>query len=430
MIILVLYTINYRDVRNTIAEHTFCFRKYLKNDLVLYLNIDDRIPFYAKYFSYDAVLLHYTFLSQRFLNDKKRWQRLINELKKFKGFKVAMPQDDYDGTDQLCYLFNQCHIKTLFTVFDKKEDYTKAYKKAKTLKEIITVLTGYVDDMAVKRLSTMIKPFKERKIDIGYRARKLPYYFGKHGQLKHKIATLFLSRLKNSTVNYDITSTNKGSDKDNVFYDKDWYKFLLKCKAFLGCESGSSILDNTGIFKKKVLVYMEAHPKASFSEVQKKCFPNSDGEINCFVISPRHFEACMTKTLQILVEGNYNNILVPEKHYIPLKKDFSNYQSVVKLLKNQKYCEKIIDNAYKDIIISKKYHYSNFAKLVRNNIYKNLKTKKDSLIDMILFQLLSFIYNIRNTWTYYNFRKFIYYCYLFIRGRLKLSFNIHSNIHK
>ncbi|MBT8506740.1 hypothetical protein B1F79_04690 [Coxiella-like endosymbiont of Rhipicephalus sanguineus] len=45
-------------------------------------------------------------------------------------------------------------------------------------------------------------------------------------------------------------------------------------------------------------------------------------------ISPRHFEAVATKTLQILYEGEYSNILKPWVHYVPLKKDYSNFDEV------------------------------------------------------------------------------------------------------
>jgi hypothetical protein len=40
------------------------------------------------------------------------------------------------------------------------------------------------------------------------------------------------------------------------------------------------------------------------------------------------FEACMMRTAQVLLEGYYNGIFEPWKHYIPIKKDCSNLDQV------------------------------------------------------------------------------------------------------
>ena len=45
-------------------------------------------------------------------------------------------------------------------------------------------------------------------------------------------------------------------------------------------------------------------------------------------ISPRHFEASALRLCQILLEGKYSGVMRPMVHYIPLKKDFSNFDEV------------------------------------------------------------------------------------------------------
>ena len=49
-------------------------------------------------------------------------------------------------------------------------------------------------------------------------------------------------------------------------------------------------------------------------------------------ISPRHFEAAAFRICQVLFEGEYSGVLRPMVHYIPLKKDFSNFDQVVGLI--------------------------------------------------------------------------------------------------
>jgi hypothetical protein len=46
-------------------------------------------------------------------------------------------------------------------------------------------------------------------------------------------------------------------------------------------------------------------------------------------ISSRHFDAAGTGTVQILLEGRYNDILEAGVHYLPLREDFSNIDAVM-----------------------------------------------------------------------------------------------------
>ena len=60
--------------------------------------------------------------------------------------------------------------------------------------------------------------------------------------------------------------------------------------------------------------YVKNHPDADYDEIERNCFPGMDGTFKGVAISPRHLEACATETCQILIEGHYNGILVPDKH--------------------------------------------------------------------------------------------------------------------
>jgi hypothetical protein len=359
MRILVLYTINDTSVRNTVLEHLYAFKKYAPEAKFHYCNVRNRVPRCLASIHYDGIILHYTFLSRRFALDTNEWKELVSGIGALKGHKVAIPQDEYDATDKLCYLFKEHGVKTVCTCFHRKEDYLKAYPPEQTgIQYYIPVLTGYVDEEAVAKIEAQAKPYNARLIDIGYRSRKLPYYFGKHSQLKTRIAEVFKKKLKNIEGTYDIANTG---GQGLTFFGKDWYAFLLRCKAFLGCEGGASMIDRTGEIRKKVEAYTAKKPDSSFEEVEENCFPGQDHTIECFTFSPRHFEAIITKTCQVLVEGNYSGVLNPHEHYIPVKKDFSDIDKVLTLLKDEKYCQKIIDTAYDDIILKGEYTYRKFA---------------------------------------------------------------------
>ena len=50
--------------------------------------------------------------------------------------------------------------------------------------------------------------------------------------------------------------------------------------------------------------------------------------IDLRTISPRHFEAAAFRVCQVLFEGRYAGVMEPMRHYIPLRKDFSNFDEV------------------------------------------------------------------------------------------------------
>ena len=187
--ILVLYfkMVRHRD-RNTIDEHLHSFRRYVKDVEFHYFNAANGIPRYLTYPDYDGVILHYTFLAVRWSKELyDDWSKTIKRLKALKGYKVGIPQDEYAETDVLCKLFRDYDVKTVFTCFFE-EDYDKAYPSEKVpLEHLITVFPGYIDEEEAGKLQTFCEGSEERSIDLGYRARKLPYWLGRHGQLKHEI---------------------------------------------------------------------------------------------------------------------------------------------------------------------------------------------------------------------------------------------------
>jgi hypothetical protein len=355
--------------RNTVDEHLYCFKRYIDDIQFHYFNGANGIPWYLTKARFDCVILHYTFLATRWSRSfYLRWNNAIKNLKRIPGYKVAIPQDEYAESDTLCDIFNEYAIGTVFTCFGS-HDYARIYSKEKvTLEHLITVLPGYIDENAVNRLKFIDNKNTDRPIDLGYRARRLPFWLGRHGQLKYEIGQVFLEKTKDSGLRVDIST-----DEREAFLGKDWYRFLGRCRAVLGCEGGASLLDPTGEIHLNVDRYLKNNPDATFEEVEKKYFPQQDFNIHLFTLSPRHFECAITKTCQILLEGDYGGIFVPGIHYIELKKDYSNIDQVIEKLSNKEYCARIADNAYGDIVESEKYTYKIFA----NQVIEHIKSVAD-----------------------------------------------------
>src|SRR5262249_22203739 len=119
-----------------------------------------------------------------------------------------------------------------------------------------------------------------------------------------------------------------------------------------------------GSIRIKTLEFVEKNPDATLVEIEAACFPGLDGTLALFALSPRHLEACATRTCQILIEGNYNGVLRPWEHYIPLKRDFSNLDEVLEIVKRDELRPAMIERAYTDIVASARFTYERFAHYV------------------------------------------------------------------
>jgi hypothetical protein len=164
-------------------------------------------------------------------------------------------------------------------------------------------LTGYIDDAMARRCATQLRPIAARTHDIVYRATQLPYWFGSHGQLKHRIAEVVGAR----ATAHDLTTDISTRWEDTIFGD-GWSDFLMTGRSVIGAESGSSVLDRRGEIQSRIRTLLAEQPTLSFDEVARE-LPEGWDSWRFFAISPRHLEAVVTKTAQILVEGTYSGVL-------------------------------------------------------------------------------------------------------------------------
>ena len=376
---LVIYSLKRLKVRNTLVEHLFSFKKYSSCSFD-YLNVKRQIPFWVNKKCYDFIILHYSFLAdERFDHNIDPWKLKSKRVKEFDSIKIAMPQDEYQFSDRLYDLFSSAGIDIIYTLYNRDDDIRKVYLKSKKYNPIIKkVLTGYIDDNAIKFFKNSPN-LNTRKIDFAYRARSLMENHGKHASYKVLIPKKLKKYLNKKGFNIDIEygDDDISSLSKSTKLGKDWFKFLISSKFILGSESGVSLLDVDGCIQKKVFEYKLNNPKASFNEIENNCFKNIDFNISYFMLGPKNFEAILSKTLQILIEGEYNNILKPSKHYIELKKDFSNIDEIIKITNDLNFCQKFVDDAKEDILKNKNLYYKTFVNDIIKEIYNiNNKPKK------------------------------------------------------
>ncbi|MEY3420320.1 MAG: hypothetical protein RIR48_600 [Bacteroidota bacterium] len=378
MNILVLYDLVEFSSRNTIIEHLKSFERY-SNHKVFYFNVAFGVPEWVEDASFELIVYHYTICGLKWSRPETALFSVdIRRLGRIKGYKIAIPQDEYVHNIYACKFFKEQGISSIFTCFFK-EDYAKAYPEELTgITHIETVLPGYLDEFALQNWGTKVKNHSERSIDLGYRARKNPYWLGRLGVYKWKVAEVF--KQSNDTLIKDISTLPK-----DVFTGDEWYKFLMRCRCVLGTESGSTLLDFDGSIRKAVNKYQKENPNASFEQCEDSCFKGLDGNINLSTVSPRHFEAMLTRTCQVLVEGKYADILVPDRHYIPIKKDFSNVDEVVNKIKDVKLCETIANTCYEEIVGTAKITYRDFIEQILNSVIQKIEYQPSDEKILLLF---------------------------------------------
>ena len=220
-------------------------------------------------------------------------------------------------------------------------------------------------------LSKKVLPVSKRRIDVGYRTRKTPYSLGQLGYEKWFISEEFYRRSANKNLVLDI-SIKEGER----LYGEAWNKFLASCRSIIGVESGASIIDFDGKLEKEVNRYLEKNPKASFEEVFDLFLKPHEGSLYLNQISPRCFEAAALKTPMILFEGNYSGILKADRHFIPLKKDFSNFEEVLRKLRDNLFLQKMADRTYKEIALNDRYSYKSFIKKIDQILSEEFSKRK------------------------------------------------------
>ncbi|MGH9960193.1 MAG: hypothetical protein ACREBC_24230, partial [Pyrinomonadaceae bacterium] len=226
-----------------------------------------------------------------------------------------------------------------------------------------TVLAGYLDPESVSRIERKKSKVAQRDIDIGYRAWKAEYWLGEHGVHKARIADVFERAALERGLKTDISIRD-----EDVLAGDGWFDFLVRCRATIGVEGGASVLDRNGEIKRGVEDYLKQYPQSSFEQTRRCCFPNDDHKIGLACISPRHLEACATETCQFLIEGRYNDILVPWRDYIPIKKDYSNVAEALEVLTDHSKMRGITSTAYKEVVCSNRWTYEKFVDEIEETI--------------------------------------------------------------
>jgi len=307
---------------------------------------------------FDVVVLHF---SVQLFSD---WPLtpLAGQLRRFTGLKAAFLQDEYERTEATRQALEALQITLVFTcvpVAEREKFYPQHRFSHITF---VGVLAGYVPLDIERRQRLALSP-GERPTEIGYRGRQLAYWYGSLAMEKWWIGRDVDALCRARRVVSDI-----GWSEADRLYGDDWYRFLGRCVATLGCESGANLIDEYGDVRLAVEKYLESRPEADFEEVRVACFKELDGITRMNQISPRVFEAIAMRTALILFEGGYSGIVEPGRHYFALKKDHSNFDDAVRFIRDPALVGAMTDRAFADIVASGRYGHESLAATFDNGL--------------------------------------------------------------
>jgi hypothetical protein len=190
---------------------------------------------------------------------------------------------------------------------------------------------------------------------VGYRGRPLPVRYGQLGIEKVEIGKRVKAYCKSKGLKCDIA----WGEEDRIYGDR-WYTFITNCRGMLGTESGSNVFDWSGTLGDEVTAYQKNKPNASPETIYSEVISHYEVPGLMNQASPRIFEMIAARTAMILFEGEYSGVIQPDRHFIALKKDFSNLDEVFEKLLDDSWVDAMTERAKADILESGKYSYANF----------------------------------------------------------------------
>ncbi|GKT21342.1 glycosyltransferase [Acidovorax sp. SUPP3334] len=322
---------------------------------------------------FSGIIIHNS-ISYDVVNLRVLDARLSIKLKDFNGLKILLKQDENHKFRELAEYVGQTRFDLILTCLPSSE-IEKIYPKDVVGEvKFQRMFTGYVTP-TLRAINA--KPLNQREITIGYRGSIQPLSFGRLAYEKRSIGEKVICDL-NGVANIRLDISSKWEDRLGT---DAWFDFLGNCKATLGAESGASVFDIDGSLKSKCTLAEQTlgvfREDADYAESYLKYIVDLEGTVNYNQISPRHFEAAATRTLQLLYPGEYSGIFLPGIHYLELARDHSNILEVISFLQNDAAVMEITEQAHKDIVMNPSFWIEGFVAMLDKCIEELLSVEAD-----------------------------------------------------
>ena len=332
-------------MRTGVEQHLRALRRLPGQNRVLAYNATRGAPSWLRQFKPDAVILHTTFLGLRWIE----------------GFERR--RGDRNGSGSCAVRKSRCRRTTTTTRRCSTSGSTSSGSTSCSHLSRSTParsfpyratgghhegLTGYVDDTIV-RTGRRPSRLESRHLTSSI-ARPTPLLVRQPRPVEARIGQVAADSASRLGLRTDISTR-----PDDAILGDRWLEFLASGRAVVGGESGSSVVDPTSGKE------AGARPTAARARLDLRRgdarMPSGWDAYRFVALSPRHLEAALTGTAQLLVEGGYNGVLEPGRHFLPVKADFSDLEAALAETRDPRRLQRLADAAYEEICLSGRYSY-------------------------------------------------------------------------
>jgi hypothetical protein len=359
--VLMLYMhVTALPMRPTMASHLRFLEQGRERHRLVYLNVGGHCPPWIRAQRWDLVVLHYSLLAARWTPRFARIRASVAWLAEADAAILAMPQDEYDDAHVLDDWLQETGAGVVYSIFGGAER-DALYPRTRATARFEQCFTGYVDPRDVERMrGRAAVPHDRRPLDVAYRAGQLPYRLGRRGQVKHRLAEALAPAAARAGLRADVSTAER-----SVLFGDAWFGLLASSRVVAGCESGASAMDPRGEVRALETSLRAADPTLSFDQFAARMPAVWDG--HAFgSISPRHFEAALVGSCQLLVLGDYAGVLEPDVHYVPVRPDLTDIAEACERLGDAALVQRVADRAYRDLVAGGEHTYAAFARRVED----------------------------------------------------------------
>jgi hypothetical protein len=321
---------------------------------VVYWNAGYPVPRPIRELRVDAIVLDNTLLVARWAPGFESRRASFAWVASSPALKIAFPQDEYNHAHVLDDWLDDLGVDVVFSIYGR-EHRERLYPRMACRARFERALTAYVDEHAASRQAGTVLPHARRPLDLAYRAEPLPPRFGRLGQAKLRVAEELGPRARAAGLAVDVSV----DARDAILGDR-WFGFIASARAVLGSESGASAIDRRGELVARESELLAERPGLGFDEFDAAMPAGWDGT-PLGAIGPRHLEAAVAKSAQVLVAGDYDGILEPDVHYLPVRADFADADAVVERLGDRALLEELAERTHRDLVLSGRYGYAALA---------------------------------------------------------------------
>lgn len=307
--------------------------------------------------SFQVVLFHYTLfglgyayeLPERYLEVIARWPEV---------YRVAQFQDEFRYCGKRFRFVDEQAIDTVYTLAPHESSEAGVYRQRTGARQVIPYLASYVSEGLLQAARRYRRPMGRRTLDIGYRARRQAAFMGRGGWEKHAIGERFQAACQARHLPLTLDLSSRERDR---LYGAAWWRFLANSRGSLGVESGSGIFDVEDTLQAATEALLAQEPGIEFETLWQRLLRPYEDAVPYRFVAPRNFECAAFGVCQILYEGEYSGVVQPWVHYLPLRKDFANFDAVVSAFRDPATRDELCRNAERDLVGSGRYTFQAFV---------------------------------------------------------------------